>query len=54
MGLLSLNPGLAVPFIPKEVPGHIGLAIRQRDRLNNLLAVTHASDKEGCVIPAAK
>jgi len=52
--LLSLDPGLAVLFIPGELSSRIGLAIKQRSSLTNLIIMACANDYVGYLIPAAE
>ena len=52
--LLSLDPDLAILFIPGELSSRVGMAIRQRSSLNNLIFVTYANDYQGYVISAAE
>jgi hypothetical protein len=50
--LLSIDANLAVLLFPGELSSRIGLAIRQRSSLSNLIIVTYANDYAGYIVPA--
>ncbi len=50
--LMSFDPDLAVLLIPGELSSRIGLSIKQRSGVRNLIIVTYANNYAGYIVPA--
>jgi hypothetical protein len=49
---MSFDPDLAVLLIPGELSSRIGLSIKQRSGVMNLIIVTYANNYAGYIVPA--